>query len=144
MIRGGEDYYHGDHYHRSGAQRPVGELAANSLSFDLEAEIAHLKSEETWQRESHNANTLVKEPDLRIVLITMKRGAQLAQHTTAGRLSIQVLDGEILVRLPDRVVDVPAGGLLALDRGIAHDVEARDESSFLLTLIWPGEESERR
>ncbi len=144
MIGDEEHYYHGHHYHRSGAQRPVGELEASTLSFDLEAEIARLKSEETWQRESHNANTLVKEPDLRIVLIALKPGGKLAQHTAAGRLSIQVLDGEILVRLPDRVVDMPPGSLLALDRGVAHDVEAREESSFLLTVVWPNEESGAR
>ncbi len=126
--------------HRSGAQRAVGALAANALTFDLETEISRLKGEETWQRESHNANTLVKEPDFRIVLIAMKSGAKLAQHRTAGRLSIQVLDGEILVHLPDKVVDMPTGSLLALDRQVTHDVEARDESAFLLTLMWPDEE----
>ena len=30
------------------------------------------------------------------------------------------------------------GGLLALDRGVPHDIEALEESAFLLTLAWPG------
>jgi len=28
--------------------------------------------------------------------------------------------------------------LLALDRGIAHDVEAFEDSALLLTIAWPG------
>jgi quercetin dioxygenase-like cupin family protein len=35
------------------------------------------------------------------------------------------------------MVEVPAGHLLALDRGITHDVEAVEESVFLLTICWP-------
>jgi hypothetical protein len=28
--------------------------------------------------------------------------------------------------------------LLALDQGVPHDIEAHEESAFLLTLAWPG------
>lgn len=68
-----------------------------------------LKTEDAWRRESHNGNTLVKEPDFRIVLIVMKSGAKLAEHQAAGRISIQPLQGRLLVHLPDRVVELPAG-----------------------------------
>jgi hypothetical protein len=30
-----------------------------------------------------------------------------------------------------------AGGLVALDRGLPHDVEAIEDSAFLLTIAWP-------
>lgn len=32
-----------------------------------------------------------------------------------------------------------AGPLLALDQGLLHDVEALEQSAFLLTIAWPGE-----
>ena len=32
------------------------------------------------------------------------------------------------------LVDLPAGNLLALDRGVLHDVEALDDSAFVLTI----------
>jgi hypothetical protein len=41
--------------------------------------------------------------------------------------------------LPERVVDLPAGNLLALDQCVSHDVEASEDSAFLLTLSWPPE-----
>jgi len=34
--------------------------------------------------------------------------------------------------------------LLALDRGILHDVEALEDSAFLLTIAWPGRDEERK
>jgi hypothetical protein len=33
---------------------------------------------------------------------------------------------------------LPTGTLLALDQGLPHDVEALEESAFLLTIAWPG------
>jgi quercetin dioxygenase-like cupin family protein len=39
---------------------------------------------------------------------------------------------------PDQKIDLSAGELMALDHGIHHDVEALEESAFLITISWPG------
>jgi len=39
--------------------------------------------------------------------------------------------------MQDHLVDLTPGQLLALDRSIKHDVEAREDSAFLLTIAWP-------
>ncbi len=65
------------------------------------------------------------------------------QHSTAARISVQTLAGHIRLRLPDRTVELPAGGLLALDRCVSHDVEAEEDSAFLLTLSWPLKEDDK-
>jgi quercetin dioxygenase-like cupin family protein len=121
------------------SQRPAQRLDAPILTFDLFEELEQLRREETWQRETHNANTLVKEPDLRVVLIALKTGGRLGEHHSSGRLTIQTISGQIRLHLPDQTVDLPAGHLLALDSQIAHDVEALEESAFLLTIAWPEE-----
>ena len=41
------------------------------------------------------------------------------------------------VRAKDQVVDLPVGHMLTLEQNIAHDVEAQEESAFLLTIAWP-------
>jgi hypothetical protein len=41
------------------------------------------------------------------------------------------------LRVQSEVVELRAGQLLVLERGVRHDVEAVVESSFLLTLGWP-------
>ncbi len=91
----------------------------------------------------HCAQTLVKYPDLRIVLISMKAGARLQQHTTRARLAILTLAGHIRLHLPGASVEVPRGELLGLDRGVAHDVEAIRQSTFLLIIAWPDREKEK-
>jgi quercetin dioxygenase-like cupin family protein len=46
------------------------------------------------------------------------------------------------MHVQDKVFELPAGHLLALDRAVPHDVKALEDSAFLLTIAWP-EEGER-
>ena len=73
------------------------------------------------------------------MLIAMKANTRMHEHTAAGRISVHSLNGHIRLYLPERVVDLPAGHLLALDQCVPHDVEAAEDSAFLLTLSWPPE-----
>jgi hypothetical protein len=49
----------------------------------------------------------------------------------------------VRLELLDRTVDLPAGHLLALESSIEHDVEALEESGFLLTVASPSGRGER-
>jgi hypothetical protein len=40
-----------------------------------------------------------------------------------------------------RSFDLPAGGLLALDQALPHDVEALEKSALLLTIAWRSEKN---
>jgi quercetin dioxygenase-like cupin family protein len=95
-----------------------------------------MRQEEAYAREGHTARTLVREDDLRIVLITMKAGSRIPEHHLDDTASIHALGGHLRLHLPDRVVELPAGRLVVLERGLRHDVEAVLESAFLLTLGW--------
>jgi hypothetical protein len=46
------------------------------------------------------------------------------------------------LRLPDRTVELSTGQLLVLDRCVPHDVEAEEDSAFLLTMSWHGQGSD--
>ncbi|SRR5579883_409013 len=117
-------------------ERPAQHLIGSVLSFDLNAEIEQLHQEAAWRQGDHNAMTLTKEPVFRIVLVAMKDGARLPAHQASGNISIQALAGHLIVHLPDRTVDLPRGHLVALEANLRHDVEARGESAFLLTVSW--------
>ncbi len=117
------------------------QLRSALLEFDLNAEMEQLRREESWQWETgRSSKTLVKHPDLRIVLVQMKAGTRMHEHKATARISIQTLTGHVRLHLPDRTVELPAGHLLALDQCLPHDVEAREDSAFLLSLSWPQEE----
>ncbi|HMA47830.1 MAG TPA: hypothetical protein VKP11_11665 [Frankiaceae bacterium] len=121
---------------RVSLERP---LAGPHLSFDLSQEIGRLRREPIFGVLGHDARTLVKYPDLRLVLTVARRGIRMRTHETDERLTIQCMSGHMRVHLPDGGrVDVTGGQLLALDRAMAHELEMLDESAFLLCLSWPG------
>jgi quercetin dioxygenase-like cupin family protein len=117
-------------------QRTTRPLAGSLLRCDFATELERLRQEYPWREHGSNAVTLVKHPDLRVVLMALKAGARIQEHKAAGRISIQTLSGRLRLHLPDEVVDLPTGHLLTLDRGVPHDIEALDESDLLLTIAW--------
>lgn len=110
--------------------------------FDIARLVGELRQEEAYERNGHTARTLVREPDLRVVLLVMKGGARIPEHQAQAMASIHVVSGRVKLRLPDRLADLRAGQLLVLEKGLTHDVEAVDESAFLLTLAWKNDTSE--
>jgi quercetin dioxygenase-like cupin family protein len=121
---------------QSAALRSPEPLESPILSFDLNGEIKRLREENAWQA-GRNSKTLVKHPDFRLVLTVLKSGARLHEHKAAGRISVQAVAGHIQMHVQGQVFDLPAGHLLALERALPHDVEALEDSAFLLTIAWP-------
>ena len=127
----------------SGHKSIEGTLSRPRLRFDLISELDQLHQDDSWkQAAGRSSKTLVKHPDLRIVLIAMKANTRMHEHTAAARISVHTLSGHIRLHLPEQVVELPSGHLLALDECVPHDVEAAEDSAFLLTLSWPPETME--
>lgn len=112
-------------------------MAGPFMEFDLSAEVHRLHAETTWST-GHNARTLVKYDDFRVVLTALRANMRLPEHKNDGRISVHVLSGHIQLRAGGRTFSLRTGGLLALDQGVRHDIEAVEESAFLLTIAWPG------
>jgi quercetin dioxygenase-like cupin family protein len=117
-------------------------MAAAYLEFDLARELEQLHREPGWSS-GQNAKTLVKYDDFRVVLTALRAHARLPEHQTEGHISIQTVAGHVQVRAQGRTFDLPTGSLLALDSVLPHDVEAVEESAFLLTIAWPGRNGRR-
>jgi quercetin dioxygenase-like cupin family protein len=112
-------------------------LADPLLKFDLSRELLELRSKDSWGRGTgRSSKTLAKHSDFRVVLVLMKANTKMNQHQAEGRISIQQLSGNILVRLPHQQVTLRNGELLVLDGAVLHDIEAKEESAFLLTISW--------
>jgi quercetin dioxygenase-like cupin family protein len=113
-------------------------MTAPYLEFDIARELEQLHRELGWQS-GQNAKTLVKYDGLRVVLIALQARSRIPEHQTEGQISIQAIEGHIQVRAQGRSFELRPGGLLALDQGLPHDVEALEDSAFLLTIAWPSE-----
>ncbi len=93
-----------------------------------------MRHEHGWHDSGHSAKTLAKHHDQRIVLVAMKAGTQMLRHQTAAAVSIHVLSGRVQVTVGTSTIELASGTLLALDRLLPHDVEALEDSSFVLSV----------
>jgi quercetin dioxygenase-like cupin family protein len=105
-----------------------------ALAFDLAREIDGLHQESSWQRGDRNAKTLVQERGLRVVLVALQPQARMAEHESHAQVTVQVIAGRVRAHLDDRAIEVAAHQLLSIEAGVAHELEALEESAFLLTI----------
>jgi quercetin dioxygenase-like cupin family protein len=111
-------------------------LASPVLAFDLVDEMRIVRAELAAGR-SRTARTLVKEGPLRLTLIGVHPGGGMHEHVADGPITIHALEGRIVVRVDGEMRTLAAGGLLAIDGGVRHDVSSSEGGLFLLTLIAP-------
>lgn len=126
---------HEEPQHRRPHSKPA---AGPYLELDLTRELEELHREPEW-RTGHNVKTPVKFDNLRVALTALEAGSRIPPHQTEGPISIHTVRGRIQVRAEGRTFNLPAGSLVALDQGLRHDVEAFEDSAFLLTIAWPPE-----
>jgi quercetin dioxygenase-like cupin family protein len=101
----------------------------------LDAEIARCRPGEK-SASGRRSEILVKTDDLRVLLVTMREGATLAEHSAPGTITIQTIEGTMTVEADGVTHELPAGGLVSLATGVRHSVQARSDGAFLLTIAW--------
>ena len=110
----------------------------------IEEQLDRLKREPAWQSGSRNAITLTKEPSLQVVLTVLRKGTKLHEHRVSGLLTLHVLAGAMMFRTREGALRVRPGEIVVLESALEHEVEALEESAFLLTLVQPSEREDRR
>jgi quercetin dioxygenase-like cupin family protein len=105
--------------------------AGGLVVINLADETAKLR--QTIASNDRQAVSLVKDGPLNVLLMTLKKGAELGEHRTRGPLSLHVLTGAIRFHARSQQITLAAGCVLALDRDVAHSVTAIEDSSLLLT-----------
>jgi quercetin dioxygenase-like cupin family protein len=117
--------------------RPEGEriLNAKFVEIDLNKFIAELKQENKWADRDHNSITVFKSNSSTMVLMGMRKNAELKEHTAFGNISVQVLEGVINFFAEQQKLSLTKGQIITLEANIPHSVTAIEESFFLLTLV---------
>jgi quercetin dioxygenase-like cupin family protein len=121
-----------DHYADAEAAPPAFPIAR----VDLVEETRLLRA--SSRTADHAAKTLVRTRDQRLVLMILDRGANIPVHHTDTALTIQALDGRVIVTMFESSFDLGPGQLLAIERDVPHGVVAIEDTAVLLTLAWRG------
>jgi len=122
-------------YRRFDSKRRL--LSGPLLFCDLEEEITQLKEDPEWHERRRNAVTLVKEPHLSVVLVVLQKGATLQEHRAPGAFTIIILNGAVRIGTDHETRTVKRNGMVSMEAGIPHDVEALEETALLLTIAEP-------
>lgn len=112
-------------------------LAGDVLVFDLAAERDRTADATVLERSRRNARTLIKDGPLRVTLVVLAAGGELAEHHADGPITIQVLDGAIRFSADGSDHELEAGTLLSAGPGLRHRVASEHGGVFLLTVAQP-------
>ncbi len=120
----------------SAAQQAPIIMPGRSMEFDFAKELEELRKSPEWES-GIARKVLIRYPDLQVTLRRMEANTRIPHHYNPGRICVQTIFGHIRMRADDNLFDLPQGKMLVLDRAVTHDVEAVEESAFLLTVAYP-------
>ena len=103
-------------------------------SFNVVAEAARLREEKEWRQGRRNAVTLRKSGGLNVVLLVMKEGDRLEEHSAPGPITLSVQEGWVRFVAAGEVVEAGEGTILACDAGVRHSVEALSDAVCLVNV----------
>jgi quercetin dioxygenase-like cupin family protein len=109
-------------------------LTGRVMAFDLGGESTRLSIASGAR---HTTRTLAKLDAMRLALMKLESGSAILEHRSAHQISIHVLSGHVVLNVEGRPLDMPTGHVVVLERGVAHDIVAKEASSVLLTVSAP-------
>jgi len=123
--------------------RPTKPKAAKSdgaAQFSLQKEMLAVLQRVSGNKSKRTASVLIDEGPIRAFVFALDKGATLDQDAIDGNASVQVLIGEVEVKVGRAKKTLHVGDLLVLDAGSARGAEAVDPSVLLITIA-AGEKS---
>lgn len=112
-------------------ESPKQRFDASVLEFDLSAEAAAIRTEGP-SRNGHRQKTFFKGATRTVAIFVVDAGAELPERKIAGFVTIQSIEGEVVVNASGRSYALGPHCLLVLDPDVPHSVRAADPASFLL------------
>lgn len=110
-------------------------LTGPLIAFSIADELNTLKQEAEWISGVRNSVTIANTPSLGLVLTAIRKDATVCGHAVEGSVTLQVVSGAIRFTAAGETRELAAGDVIAIDRGVAHDVQASADSALLLTII---------
>lgn len=110
------------------------QLSGDALLFDMGEQTESLLNEARQSNVKRAARTLVKDGPLRLTVVGFTSGGELREHKAGGHVSIDVLKGEVEIKIGDRSERLDERKTLVLGSNIEHSLVAQSDAVILLTI----------
>jgi quercetin dioxygenase-like cupin family protein len=71
------------------------------------------------------------------IRLVLKAGSELPAHDVPGEIMLHCIEGRVALSFDNRTVELSAGQWIYLDGGKRHAVSSIEDSSLLLTILFP-------
>lgn len=82
------------------------------------------------------SSAIVKSERFEAIRMVVRAGETIPPHKVAGNITLHCLEGRVRLSLERSVLELGAGEWLYLDRGETHSLEAMEDASLLLTILF--------
>jgi quercetin dioxygenase-like cupin family protein len=105
--------------------------------YNLEEQIARLRSDAPIRANGRDSLTLVRDPSFDLVLVALNAKVLLPEHKAPGAISVIVLSGRIAFSANNERLELGLHDVVTLPARVPHEVEALEDSAILITIAMP-------
>jgi quercetin dioxygenase-like cupin family protein len=88
-----------------------------------------------YQKGSIVSRTIIDKPQGTVTLFAFGEGEGLSEHTTPYDAMVQVLDGEVEIKIGDEVFHLDEGEMIVMPADIPHALRALGRFKMLLIMV---------
>ena len=114
--------------------RPAARLSRPVIEVEIRRHLDAIRAGAAYRDSDHAAETMVKEPGLRVVLIALKAGGRLPKHRARASITVQAVEGTVRLTVEGSTIELTEGSLVAVAAGVPHDLETVAPGAVLVTM----------
>ncbi len=92
-----------------------------------------------FKSSSFNPKVLINEPNYRLMVISMRKGHTVPEHSAPGKVTIHAVQGHVTFFERETACDLHAGEIVSMEPGARHTLEAHEDSVLLVTVTSMGQ-----
>jgi len=120
-------------------KNPAERFAGKEHLLNLSRASRDLRREPLPAQHGHRQTTLLKDGPVTLVLFVFEPNGELRDHQVEGWVTLQVLEGSLVLTTPRNSYNLCNGMIVALSRRVRHSIRALTQSRMLLSVHLAGE-----
>lgn len=88
-----------------------------------------------YPREGILSKDILKNKSMNITLFCMAKDSELSEHTSTRSGTVYVIEGNGIFNLEGKNIEMNKGVIIQMNENAVHSLKAKENTSFILTLI---------